>query len=309
MNMRAVPILLTALVCSGCAYPLKLPRELAPLADMEQPLALSEPPQDEELRRQLPAGGFTGVYVGDARTSLDDLTAEPDGVLVTKVVENSPGEAAGIVEGDLLLWVARGEGLQPRQDLRWPSDWRLLELASSTGTTLRIGYDRAGVERETELREEKVGIVVRTATEVEARNVGLGPGGGAVIIGLARGSPWRTVGLRFEDLIVEANDQPVAHPQVLLDAIRNSKSAVAITYMRDGEHHTVQAPLSRRASETKEISIPLLFSYQKDRGVKETSILMGLFGLEETPVAWRCRLLWIITFTGGDADRLEETGS
>ncbi|MHC4106507.1 MAG: hypothetical protein ACYSTY_00325, partial [Planctomycetota bacterium] len=231
------------------------------------------------------------------------------------------------VEGDLLLWVARGEGFQPRQDLRWPSDWRLLELASSTGTTLRIGYDRAGVERETELRvtarlrppgrhgieqyrdEEKVGIVVRTATEVEARNVGLGPGGGAVIIGLARGSPWRTVGLRFEDLIVEANDQPVAHPQVLLDAIRNSKSAVAITYVRDGEHHTVQAPLSRRASETKEISIPLLFSYQKDRGVKETSILMGLFGLKETPVAWRCRLLWIITFTGGDADRLEETGS
>ena len=202
-----------------------------------------------------------------------------------------------------------------------------MELDAPPGATLVVGYDRAAVEREARIEvvarvrpaarvgvaryrdEEKVGVVVRTATEVEARAAGLGPGGGAVIVGLARGSPWRGAGLRFDDLIVAANDEPVAHPQVVLNAIRDADDAVTLAYVRDGERHTVRAPVTRRAGEMKEFSIPLLYSYQKDRGVEETSILMGLFGLEKTPAAWRCRLLWIITFSGGAADRLEDVGS
>src|SRR5258705_397212 len=54
------------------------------------------------------------------------------------------------------------------------------------------GPDR---EKAPKLREEqRVGVVVRAATEVEARAAGLGPGGGAVVIGLARTSPWRQDG-------------------------------------------------------------------------------------------------------------------
>ena len=40
----------------------------------------------------------------------------------------------------------------------------------------------------------------------EARAAGLGPGGGAVVVGLSERSPWRAAGLRFGDLIVAALD-------------------------------------------------------------------------------------------------------
>ncbi len=327
MTVRVVPMLLVALAAGGCAVPLKLPRQSPPLADMQEPLALAEEPKDETTRRQLPRGGFTGIYVGDARRSLDDLTGEAQGVLVTKVIENSPGDAAGIVAGDLLLWVSQAGESSPPQPLGWPSEWRQAELSAAPGTTLRLGYDRAGVDRETRLdvvarihppgrhavksfrEEQRVGVVVRTATEVEARRAGLAPGAGAVIVGLSQRSPWRAAGLQFEDLILAVNGREVADPQVLLEAIRDSGETMTIVFVRDGERRTVEAPLSRRETETKEVSIPLLFSYQKDRGVTETSILMGLFGLKKTSAAWRCTLLWIITFTGGDADRLEEVSS
>jgi hypothetical protein len=56
----------------------------------------------------------------------------------------------------------------------------------------------------------------------------------------------------------------------------------------------------------REISLPLLFDYQADRGRSEWSLLLGLVNYRSTAAAWRCRLLWLIGFGGGDADRLVE---
>jgi hypothetical protein len=55
-----------------------------------------------------------------------------------------------------------------------------------------------------------------------------------------------------------------------------------------------------------EVSIPFLYSYSNDRGHRETSLLLGLYLHESTKAAWKTRLLWFITFSGGDSDRLEE---
>ncbi len=321
-----VPIVAVAST-AGCALPLKLPNRPPPLLDMQEPLALTEEPADEAARSDLANGGFTGIYVGDARRSLDALTGESEGVLVIKVIENSPGDAAGIVEGDLLLWGSRRGDPGGPSPLNWPSDWRQVELSAEPGTRLDVGYDRAGVERiarvevvarihpaarqdvERYREEDRVGVVLRTATEVEARAAGLGPGAGAVIVGLSRRSPWRAKGLRFGDLIVAVDGKPVAHPQVLLDAIRGSEDDLRLTYVRQGARGEVSAPSSERETELKEVSIPLLLSYQSERGVSELTILLGLFGLKETPAAWRCRLFWLFTFSGGDADRLKEVDS
>jgi C-terminal processing protease CtpA/Prc len=92
---------------------------------MEEPLPLAHEPDDEAARRELAPGTFTGVVVGDARTSLDAMLEEPEGLLVTAVVENSPADFAGIEAGDLLLEVRAPEG----HPLRWPangarSSWR-----------------------------------------------------------------------------------------------------------------------------------------------------------------------------------------
>lgn len=297
----------------------RLATERPPLFDMEEPLALHAEADDEERRQALPAGGFTGAYVTDARRSLEEMEGEPEGVLVMRVIENSPADAAGLSEGDLII---EADG----RPLRWASEWRALELAAEPGVAMKVTYDRAGVEHVAQLavvarlhpaerqeaerfREEvKVGIVLRTATEVESRAASLGPGGGAVVVGLSRASPWRKTGLRFGDLIVEVGGEPVAHPYVLLKAIRDAPrdGRLALAYLRGAKRHTVSAPVTKRASRIHKVSIPLLLDIEEDRGTKTVSILLGLYKRTRTPAAWEVRLLWFIKIRGGDADRLEE---
>jgi len=305
---------------AGCVS--KMPDKLPPLSDMIEPLNLFDEPDDEGLRKDLPLGGFTGVYVGDARNSLDAMLGESEGVEIVRIVENSPADLARLRVGDLLLEASSGDG--PAKKLRFPSEWRAVELAAKPGTKLTVVFDRANRRSQTTVdvvprahlperkqvqrfREEKrVGVVFRTATEVEARAAGLGPGGGAVIVGMSRRSPWRSAGLAFGDLIVSAGGKEVAHPGVILDAIRAAGESMPIKIIRDGKPVEFEARLTRRATELQTISVQPLFSYESERGRTDWSFLLGLFGYESTAAAWRFQFLWFFGFGGGDKDELLE---
>ncbi len=321
IDRALLPLLAVSLaLLLGCKA---LPEESPPLADMEVSLAAVAEPDDEQERRTLDSGSFTGLRVASARLSLDD--PEPAGLLVVEVIENSPGDAARIREDDVLVeaTVDGGETVE----LAWPSQWRSIELAAAPGAEIQVLYDRAGVEQTAVIRpiervrpagreaverfreNQRVGVVLRTATEVEARGCGLGPGGGAVVVGLSRASPWRDAGIVYGDVIVAVDGAPVDHPQVVLDAIRAGKKSIAITCCRGGEAFEFETALTRRKQEFREFDIPVLVSYERDANGSNFSLLLGLFGLESTPAAWRCRILWFITFGGGDADRLQEVPS
>lgn len=316
---------LACLFLSALAACAALPERPPALADMEEPLDLYAEPDDEATRRALPPGGFSGLYVRDARETLAAKLDEAAAVVVDRVVENSPADRAGLAPDDLLLEVVVADG--PPRALHRPSEWRQIELDTRPGTRIVLFVDRAGREARSEFElaprvraaerapaerfreEQRVGVVVRTATEVEARGAGLGPGGGAVIVGLSARSPWRGAGLRFGDLLVAVDERPIAHPQDLLTALREpGRERIALAFVRDGERRTVEAPLSRREQELQSIDLPLLFSYEADRGRSEWSLLLGLLHYESTAAAWRFRLLWLIGFGGGDADRLLEQG-
>lgn len=323
--MRRLPPLaspLLALLLGACQP--ALPEQPPPLTDMEEPPALLVEPDDEAQRQRLPLGAFSGVRVRDARTTLEEqLDGEAAGVLVDEVIANSPGDAAGITVGDLLRTAQVGDA--PAQDLTAPSAWLALERDTPPGSRLRVRIDRAGRDFATtltltarvrhdprhavaRLREEsKVGVVLRTATAVEAAPTGLGAGGGAVIVGLSRGSPWRRVGLRFGDVLAKADGRPVVSPQVVLDAIRNSQGQhVDLVFARDGKLQQTRAPLGTREQEVKQVGVPLLLTHTKERGTTTTSAVLGLIHYQSTEVAWRIRLLWLISFGAGDADRLIE---
>jgi C-terminal processing protease CtpA/Prc len=300
----------------------KLPENSPPLFDMEEPLAWHEAKDDEKEREALPAGSFTGIYAADSRRSLEEMEEEPEGLLVARVVENSPADRAGIQEDDLLVEVQTPEGVKA---LKWPSEWRDIELETKPGATLRVVYDRAGAEKEAEITvvervhpgprheterfrdEDRVGVVVRTATEVESRAAGLGPGAGAVVVGLARSSPWRK-GLRFGDLIVSVNGAEVAHPYVLLDAIRKTpkKETIEVAFVRGGDRQTVELPVSRRKKETKQVRIYGIYHYDRDGDYSSTWVLLGIYSHKRTKAAYQTRILWIFKWRGGDADRLEK---
>jgi len=315
------------LLLGGCnallGVPDELPREAPALAGMEEPFELQSEPQDESARVELPAGAFSGIYVADARASLDALLEAPEGVRVERVVENSPGDAAGVEEGDLVLTARTPDGRTI--ELSWPSEWRELELSQAPGTELDLVCDRAGAELRARvalvprvhpaermpavrLREElRVGVVLRSPTEVEARAAGLAPGAGAVVVGLAEESPWRAAGVRFEDLILAVDGHAVAHPQVVLDLVRSAEpdAKLRLSIARGPERLEIEAAVSERESETSHVMIPLLFSYERSRGASETSILLGLLRFRSTAAAWDTRILWFISFGGGDADKLE----
>ncbi|MHC4958150.1 MAG: PDZ domain-containing protein [Planctomycetota bacterium] len=318
MTIRA--LLLTLLALPACASMFnKLPTEKIALADMEEPLELHEEADDEAERTKLGAGAFTGAYVADARESLEQMEEDPEGLLITRIVENSPADAAGLEKGDILI--AAND-----QELSWSSEWRRIELEAKPGDKLNVTYDRAGAERDAVLtvvgrvrpagreaakrfrEEDNVGVVVRTATEVEARGAGLGPGGGAVIVGLSRRSPWRAAGLTFGDLIVDVDEKPIAHPNVLLEAIREAPDdgKLKLTYLRGGDKKTVEAAVTHRERQTQMVSIPLLYYYENNRGTKTVSVFFAIYKRTSTPAASETRIFWIFRFRGGDADRLDE---
>jgi len=315
----ALPLLVLATACAS-VMPREVPDESPPLADMEINLMFAEEPRDEDERASLDAGSFSGLVVASARISLGD--EEPVGLKVVRVVENSPADAAGLEPDDIVLLAVTPDGTET--EVAWPSEWRKFELDTAPGTKVTVLYDRAGIEREAKFtliprvrpagREEveryrenqKVGVVLRNATEVEARSADLGPGGGAVVIGLSQTSPWRKKGIRHGDLVVEIDGDPVAHPQVVLDAIRDGTGKLDVTYVREGKRQQITAPLTRRAKETKQFYIPVIWDYEGEGDRSELSILLGLYGHTRTAVAARYRILWFITFSSGDADRLVE---
>ena len=323
MKLHAL-VAAAACVLSACVSS-SLPTEPPPLVAMEEPTELLDTSGLEAVEQPVARGSFTGIEVGDSRTTLDALAGEPEGVLVTAVIENSPADAAGIEVGDLIVEVSAPVPTA----LHWPSEWRRLEEETQAQQELRLVIDRAGAELERRLvttrrvrphgaigierwrEERRVGIVVRTATSAEAARAALGAGGGAVLVGMTRESPWRAVGLRYGDLVRAVGTVEVAHPQVLLEAIRTAPegAALELEVVRGGEVVSVTAPLSRRDTELKEVSIPLLYSLEKSRDRKTVSVLLGLVKYESTPAAWKLRLLWLLDFAGGDADRLESVDS
>jgi C-terminal processing protease CtpA/Prc len=318
----AAPLALFTLGACGLGRP-ELAQEPPALLDLEEPLDRRDEPDDEDARRALAPGAFTGVTVRAAGASLDALSAEDGALEVAAVVENSPADFAGVEPGDLILEVRLGARAEVP---RWPSAWRAIELSAEPGATIELVLDRAGREHTLRLtaaararaapreaaerfrEEERAGVVLRTATEVEARAAGLGPGGGAVVVGLARASPWRRAGVVYGDVVASIDGARVEHPQVVLDTLRRAPagSALALTLVRGAQTLALEVRVTARASELRSISIPFLYSWESDRGRSETSILFGLYRREATPAAWRVRLLWFVSFSGGDADRLVE---
>jgi C-terminal processing protease CtpA/Prc len=325
--IRQLVLAALASLCAGCSFGShSLAADPPPLYDLEEPFALREEPQDEAQRVALDPGSFTGVQTKDARQSLEALQEAPEGIQVSEIVENSPADEADVQVGDLLIEARVGDRSVA---LHWPSEWRKLELETPPGSRIELVLDRAGAEMKANLtterrvhaaqrdaparyrEEDKVGVVVRSATEVEARAADLGPGGGAVVVGLARGSPWRKDGLVYGDLVTAVRGIPCAHPEVLLEAIRTTgkDSTLPLDVLREGRKIHFEAHVSRRETEMSEFSIPLLYSYSNDRGHHETSVLLGIYKHESTKAAWKTRLLWFISFSGGDSDRLEQEKS
>ena len=85
-----------------------LPKAPPPLLSMEEPLTLKQEPDDEAARLALKLGCFSGLRLKTAWFE-DPLEPgqTPDALEVTRIIENSPAQAASLRVGDLLLSCSR----------------------------------------------------------------------------------------------------------------------------------------------------------------------------------------------------------
>ena len=315
--------LLTVALATGCVS--SLPSELPPLEALVEPPAFLEEPDDESARRALPMGAFSGLVVVDARDSLAAMAGAPEGLRVARVVENSPAAFAGLEVDDLLFEVELAGRVI---ELDYPSRWRAIELEEAPGSELTLLYDRGGREREARLtlverafpadrveaarfrEEERVGVVLRTATEVEARAAGLPPGAGVVLVGMALSSPWRDRGVVYGDLLVAVDGDAIEQPEQLIARIREAgqNATLEVERVRGESREVLELPVSRRERAVREVRLPFLFRYDRDAEERSWSAVLGLLSYRSTAAAWRLRVLWFLRFGGGSMDRLEEVG-
>jgi len=184
------------------------------------------------------------------------------GALVASVTEDSPAEKAGLRQGDVILSYA-GEVIATIRDLtRAVADtrhgaredlqvWRGEQLVAMDVTIGEAPTEMAAVARQAEDGVELAGLGLTLAPldEKTRDRFGLGEeADGVLITRVAVGSPAADKGLKPGDLIVSVNQETVAGPdtveQAIAKATSRDRSSALFLIERGGERRFVALKLS-----------------------------------------------------------------
>ena len=195
--------------------------------------------------------GQLGVMIQDLTADLAKQfgLSEPKGVLVGQVNKDSPAEKAGLKAGDVIV---RYDG----QDATNVRQLRNRVAATLPGTKVKIEIMRddkpqtltatighqtaetlAAASSEAGTSElSKLGLSVQTLTPDVAKQLGVKAGKGAVITDVDESGLASLTGLQKGDVIVEADHQPVASDEDLMQALNKAKDKdqVLLRVMRPG---------------------------------------------------------------------------
>jgi S1-C subfamily serine protease len=192
--------------------------------------------------------GRLGVFIQDLTPDLAQAMgfAESTGALVTRVLPDTPAEAAGLEAGDLIVAV-NSEPVDSSRHLR------NMIGAMDPGDTVTIAYIRAGERRTARAKlasQEPSASTPGSAdegAESPLRGVSLGPVPeshplhgeveGVLAARVARDSPAARAGLRPGDVIVRVNGTPVSTPEQVQELAREGMagdSGQVLLYVRRG---------------------------------------------------------------------------
>ena len=192
--------------------------------------------------------GWLGVAIQQMTPELAKTFGlkQPDGALVSDVVDGSPAEHAGVKQGDVIL---EFDGKKVKSSTELPH----IVASTSVGKEVVVKVIREGAElplrvKVGELKEEqvaamapssatsKLGIEVQQLTPELSRKFGIKEDKGVVITGVEPESPSEEAGLRPGDLILEINRtkvSTVSQVRRALDKTRSDEPTV-ILVKRDG---------------------------------------------------------------------------
>ena len=238
-----IPASVYAAVSNGSDAP--APAETAPIAASEDTSTIETTATADDSDADSAAKPWVGLYVmnvNDRVADKLDIDAE-EGVVVVKVVEDSPADDAGIESGDLIASIGGS-------DIETVSDVRDAVTDASVGDTLAFTVERDGSEStynvtvgERPTRESKVGsrgksrgqgssgamgsagigAVIATLNEDLAEKLDIETEEGVVILSVRDGSPAEDAGLQKGDVIVSVDGKTVDGISDVTEVVRGAE--------------------------------------------------------------------------------------
>lgn len=181
----------------------------------------SPPPIDAEAKRS-----WLGIVMQPLNEDLIDywkLEAE-GGVIISSVVDGSPAEKAGLLQGDILVSL-QGEPLRITRDEDL-ADFRRRIERTKVGSEVELGYLRQGERRSLtlpvgeapktawtaeEYEDDDMGLTVREITIDDLQAQNLGPATRGVVVSELEQAGWSQLGgLQVDDIIQAVDGHPIA---------------------------------------------------------------------------------------------------
>jgi len=193
--------------------------------------------------------GYLGVSIQNLSRELVEsfgLDKGTEGVLISKVYDDSPAEKYGLKRGDVLIQM---DG-KPVKDV---GHFRNMIAMTMPGTDIDLTVIRKGKQKtvqvklgnldEAKMEEpmrndlmEKIGITVQNLNEDMANQFGYHEVEGVLISGVKPGSPAAFAGLRPGMVILEANREGVQTVSDLVNALKASSISKKVLLLVKGRH-------------------------------------------------------------------------
>jgi len=188
--------------------------------------------------------GHLGVYIQDLNQDLAESFGLPDtkGILIAKIIEDSPAEKAGLEQGDILLTLD-GEPVGKVAEFRN----RVAMMAPET--KIKVGLLRDGKirtltvtigkrEDDSEMSASKpgsaaqLGMSLQTLTPELREQLGYEDEAGVLVTNVEPGSPAANAGIARGALILEVNRKPVTSPEQIKQALQDNPGKPLLLLVR-----------------------------------------------------------------------------
>ena len=183
--------------------------------------------------------GVLGVQTQDLNPLLAEAFGlkQKKGAVVTRVMDNSPAEKAGLQAGDIIIKI-NGRDVKNSSDVR--NRVGLIPVGENVTFEILRGGERKKISTTVVAGETTAGSPDAVNKKLEGMSVGdiaqghplFGKVNGVLVADVQRGSPvWRS-GLRQGDIITSVNHEPVENLKEFLAAVDQKKGSLLLRIIR-----------------------------------------------------------------------------
>lgn len=208
--------------------------------------------------------GWIGVTIQDVDENIAKALKLKDekGALVGSVLENEPAQKAGIQDGDVILSVD-GKNIEDSAALlraiadKAPGSkavlqvWRngkTMDITVTLGERKPMGNDGRSAKGQKQQDSRELGISVRPLRQAERKQLKIAGDDGLMITSVDPDKPAAEADLRQGDVILKANQEPVASAADLNKIVKEKgleRGAIMLQIMRGGETYLRAVPLGK----------------------------------------------------------------